>query len=87
MLSIELDKSMKQEAQELSQKLGVSLNAVIKGFLKEYISERKVTFADHLVLNAKKRKLFDKLLADSRENKNIVGPFYTADEMIKSLNS
>jgi len=87
MLSIKLDKSLKQKAQDLAHTLGVSLNAVVNGYIKEFIIERKVTFADHPVLNAKKRKLFDKLLADSRENKNIIGPFHSAEEVIKALNS
>ncbi len=87
MLSIKLDKSMKQQAQELASTLGVSLNAIIKGFLKDFISERKVTFADHPMPNKRTMKVLDRLLADSKANKNFIGPFYTAEEAIKALRS
>ncbi len=87
MLSIKLDKSMKEQAQELASTLGVSLNAVIKGFLKEFLSERKVTFMDHPMPNARTLKILKKLSDDARKGKNMVGPFYTAEEMIKSLRS
>ncbi len=87
MLSIKIDKELKREAQEVAGVLGVSLNAVINQNIKEFIRERKVTFADHPVLNAKSRKLLDKLLAESKANKNIVGPFKTMEEMIESLDS
>jgi len=87
MLSIKLDKSVKQQAQEVAHILGVSLNAVVNGYIKEFISERKVTFADHPMPNKRTQKVLDKLLADSRAGKNIIGPFYTAEDMIKSLRS
>lgn len=87
MLSIKLDKSLKQKAQELAGKLGVSLNAILNGYLKMFISERQVTFADHPMPNTRTQRILDELLADSRENKNIVGPFDSMKEMIKSLDS
>lgn len=87
MLSIKINKTLKNQAQELAHTLGVSLNAVINGFIKEFISERKVTFTDHPILNKRSQKIIDELLADSKANKNIVGPFYSAEEMIKALNS
>jgi addiction module RelB/DinJ family antitoxin len=87
MLSIKLDKSLKTEAQELAQRLGVSLNAVINSYIKQFISEEKVTFSDHPVLNKRAQKHLSKLIADAKAGKNMVGPFSTAEEMIASLKS
>lgn len=87
MLSIKIDKPLKDKAQEVAHALGVSLNAILNRYLKELVSTRQVTFTDHPVLNKRSQKILDKLLADSRVGKNIVGPFYTAEEMIKSLRS
>ncbi len=87
MLSIKIDRELKKKAQEVAGILGVSLNAVINQNIKEFVSERKITFADHPILNPKARKALDKLLAESRTNKNIVGPFKTMKEMISSLDS
>jgi antitoxin component of RelBE/YafQ-DinJ toxin-antitoxin module len=87
MLSIKINRELKEKAQEVARTLGVSLNAVINQNIKEFISERQVTFTDHPVLNRRTQKILDRLLADSRAGKNIVGPFDTAEEMIKSLRS
>ena len=87
MLSIKIDKTVKQNAQELAGKLGVSLNAIVNGYIKEFLIERKVTFTDHPMPNTRTQKVLDRLLADSKANRNIVGPFYTAEDMIKSLRS
>jgi antitoxin component of RelBE/YafQ-DinJ toxin-antitoxin module len=87
MLSIKIDKNVKQNAQELAHDLGVSLNAIINGYIKEFLKERQVTFTDHPMPNTRTQKVLDRLLADSRANKNFIGPFYTAEEAIKALRS
>ena len=87
MLSIKIDKRLKEKAHEVAHALGVSLNAVINQNIKEFINERQVTFIDEPVLNKRTQKLLSKLSKDAREGKNMVGPFYTAEDMIKSLNS
>lgn len=87
MLSIKIDKKLKEKAQEVAHALGVSLNAVINQNIKQFVSERQVTFTDHPVLNKRTQKLLAKLSKDADEGKNMVGPFDSFDEMIKSLNS
>ncbi|KKP87471.1 MAG: hypothetical protein UR90_C0004G0018 [Parcubacteria group bacterium GW2011_GWC1_35_8] len=87
MLSIKIDKSLKEKAHKVAHALGVSLNAVINQNIKEFIDARQVTFTDEPILNKKTQKLLAKLSKDAREGKNMVGPFYTAEDMIKSLNS
>lgn len=87
MLSIKIDKRLKEKAHEVAHALGVSLNAVINQNIKEFIDVRQVTFTDHPMPNKKTQRLLNRLLADSKANRNIVGPFDTAEEMIKSLNS
>jgi addiction module RelB/DinJ family antitoxin len=87
MLSIKIDKEVKEKAQEVAKALGVSLNAVINQNIKAFINERRVTFTDHPVLNKKTQKLLARLSRNARDGKNMVGPFHSAEEMIKSLNS
>ena len=76
-----------EKAQEVAHTLGVSLNAVINQNIKEFVNERQVTFTDHPMPNKRTQKLLDRLLADSKANRNFAGPFDTAEEMIKALNS
>lgn len=87
MLSIKIDKNLKKKAQEVAHILGVSLNAVINQNIKEFINERKITFVDEPILNKRTQKILARLSKDAREGKNMIGPFYTAEEAIKALNS
>ena len=87
MLSIKIDKTVKQKAQGLAHDLGVSLNAIINGYIREFLNERQVTFTDHPMPNTRILKILKKLSDDARKGKNMVGPFYTAEDMIKSLRS
>ena len=87
MLSIKIDKNLKEKAQKVAHTLGVSLNAVINQNIKEFISERNITFTDEPILNKRTQKLLARLSKDAREGKNMVGPFYTAEDATKALNS
>ena len=87
MLSIKIDKKLKEKAHRVARDLGVSLNAVINQNIKEFINERQVTFVDEPVLNKRTERILAKLSKDAREGKNMIGPFYSAPDMIKSLRS
>ncbi len=87
MLSIKIEKGLKQEAQKLAHTLGVSLNAVINQNIKEFVGARTVTFSSHPMPNKKTAALLRKLSSDVKHSKNMVGPFSSAKEMIKRLNA
>jgi addiction module RelB/DinJ family antitoxin len=87
MLSVKIDKNLKKKAQEVAHTLGVSLNAVINQNIKKFISERNITFTDEPILKKRTQKILAKLSKDAREGKNMVGPFYTAEDAIKVLRS
>lgn len=87
MISIKIDKELKQEAQKLAHTLGVSLNAVINQNIKEFVGARTVTFSSHPMPNKKTTALLNKLSFDAKRAKNMVGPFSSAKEMVKSLNA
>lgn len=42
-----IDPKTKKEAQQTAEKLGLSLSAVIKGFLKQFVRTKTVTFSLH----------------------------------------
>lgn len=44
-ISIKIDPLTKKQAQKLSDKLGLSLSAVLKGFLKQFIRTKTITFS------------------------------------------
>ena len=85
MLSIKIDRSLKNEAKEAARALGVSLNAVINRYIKEFVATREITFTEYLMPNKKTRRILDMAERDLKCGKNIVGPFDSVDEFIKSL--
>ncbi|MFA6376561.1 MAG: hypothetical protein WCX69_04150 [Candidatus Paceibacterota bacterium] len=85
MISFKIDKLLKSDAQKTARALGVSLNAVVNQYIKEFVANRQVVFTDHPVPNKKTRRLLDRASADIKAGKNLYGPFYSAEEMIKSL--
>jgi addiction module RelB/DinJ family antitoxin len=85
MLNIKLDKKLKEKAKKVARDLGLPLNTIINRYLKDLIHERRVIFADHPMPGARFRKILSEILGDVRAQKNTVGPFSNADDMIKSL--
>ena len=45
MLSIKLDKSLKKEAQETAQEIGIPLSTAINSFLKQFVREKEITLS------------------------------------------
>jgi len=87
MLSVKIDRSLKDEARKTAQALGVSLNAVINQYIKEFVAARQIVFSDHPLPNKKTQELLDRLSVDIAIGKNVSKPFKTAEEMIKSLDA
>jgi len=85
MLSIKIEKSLKDQARKTAQDLGVSLNAVINQHIKEFVNTREIFFTEYEMPNAKTQKILKMVDKDIKNGKNIVGPFNSAEEFIKSL--
>jgi len=85
MINVKTDSTLKNEAQKLAKQFGLSLSTVINYFLKEFVAERKITFAEHPYPNKKTQAILDRALKDIKSGKNLVGPFTNADDLMKSL--
>jgi addiction module RelB/DinJ family antitoxin len=85
MLSIKIDRSLKDQARKTAKALGVSLNAVINQHIKEFINTREIFFTEYKMPNTKTQRLLKRIEKDIKDGKNIVGPFDSVDEFIKSL--
>ena len=87
LLNVKIDQETKVAAQKLAREMGLSLSAVVNGNLKHFVNERHIYFEAPLVPNKKTRRLLDAAEKDIKAGRNIVGPFDTAEEMLRSLNS
>lgn len=81
-VTAKIDPKIKASAEKAARDLGVSLSFVISHKLKEFVEEKTI----QLIPNAETIKILRKADKDRKLDKNIVGPFTTAEAFIKSLN-
>jgi len=83
MLSIKIDPKIKQKAQEVANKLGFSLSAVINASLVNLIHSKTVSYS-----LLEPTPYLKKAINSARKDRSLgksVGPFHTSKEMMKSL--
>ena len=86
-IHVRADKEVKKNAVEAAKDLGLSLSDVINAALRNFIRTREVIFSDAPQMTPELEKYLGKIEEDIKHNRNIVGPFHTADEFIEYLNS
>ena len=85
MLNIKTDPDLKKRAKETASRIGLPLSAVINNYLKTFVVEKRVVFAESLTPNKKTAALLQRINKDIKAGRNLVGPFYSAGEMDKYL--
>jgi addiction module RelB/DinJ family antitoxin len=86
-ITVKIDADVKQEAQKLAQKLGLSLSSIVENKLREVVRERRVVFEEELVPNQKTAKELEKIETDINSNLNLSRPFNSFEELERHLNS
>jgi addiction module RelB/DinJ family antitoxin len=76
-ITIKVDPTTKKEAQHAAEELGLSLSAVLKGFLKQFIRTKTVTFSarEQEIPNAHTLKVLKK--AEENYKKGNTSPAFT----------
>lgn len=83
-----IDKKLKDQAMKKAQKEGMAFAYVLKMATLAYVKGAlEVELVAQPKLNAKTLRELKQISKDIKENKNLVGPFNSAEEMIKSLRS
>lgn len=84
-LNFKTDKKLKDEAKEVASDLGLPLGTIMNHYLKEFVRERKVIFANHPAPTKQVVKELRKISADIKAGRNTAGPFDNADDFIAEL--
>lgn len=84
-INIKTDKELKERAQKTAKELGLPLGTIINAYLRDFIREKRVVFSINPVLNARTRKILEEIDKDIKNNRNLVGPFNSAEKAIESL--
>lgn len=66
-LSVKVDKKVRDDARRAAKKIGVPLSMVVNQQLRRFAAERSIEFGEPLVPNARTRKILDEALRDVRE--------------------
>lgn len=86
-LNVKISKDLKESAREVAQELGLPLSIIVNSYLRRLVDERRIEFVAHPTPNKETQKLLEEISKDIDEGKNLYGPFNTAEEMDKFLNS
>ena len=84
-INIKTDKEVKANVQKLAEELGISLSDVINASLRNFIRTREVRISSVPRMTPELEKLIGRVRKDFKNNRNISGPFSTAEEMDKYL--
>ncbi|MDO8460923.1 MAG: type II toxin-antitoxin system RelB/DinJ family antitoxin [bacterium] len=86
-IHIKADQEIKENAAKVAKELGLSLSDIINASLRNFIRTREITFSDTPQMTPELEKLLERVEKDIKNNKNLAGPFSSAEEMDKYLNS
>ena len=86
-INIKADKDIKEKASRTARQMGLPLSTILNAFLRQFVLEKSITFSIPFKPTKWLERVLEEADKDFREDKNIKGPFYSADEMMKSLRS
>ena len=83
-----IDKKLKNEAMRKARSFGLPFSSVLNLATQAFVDGNiNVEMVEAKPFNAKTRKILTRILKDIEKGKNLVGPFDSAEEMMKSLRS
>lgn len=85
MLNIKTDATLKKQAKETAERIGLPLSAVINNYLKTFVGEKRVVFSEPLVPNKKTAALLRRIDKDIKAGRNLSPRFETAEDAIAYL--
>ncbi len=87
LINIKTDKEVKEGAQRVAKELGLSLSAIINASLKQLVKNKEVHFSIAPRMTSYLEDIVKEARKDYKTGQNIAGPFSTAKDMDKYLNS
>ena len=86
-LNVKLNKSLKQDAQELADELGVPLSTIVIANLKEFVRSRSITVSALPRLKPEIEKELGQAISDYKQGKNISPVLRNSKEVAEYLKS
>jgi len=86
-LNVKVSKSLKQDAQELADELGVPLSTIVIANLKEFVRSRSITVSALPRLKPEIEKELSQAVSDYKRGKNISPVLHSSKEVSDFLKS
>jgi antitoxin component of RelBE/YafQ-DinJ toxin-antitoxin module len=86
-INLKVSKSLKREAQELADEIGVPLTTVITANLKEFVRSRSLTMSAFPRLKPEIEKELGEAIEDYKKGKNVSKVFSAPNEVASHLSS
>jgi len=86
-INIKVSKTLKRDAQDLADEIGVPLTTVISASLKEFVRSRSLTVSAFPRLRPQIEHELNEAIADYKKGKNISKVFAKPSEVAEHLNS
>lgn len=86
-IQIRVDAKLKKQADQILDDIGLDIPTAIRLFLKKVVVSRSIPFdlkSSNLTVNGFTEE-FEEEVLKAAEEKDFIGPFYTAEEAIKAL--
>lgn len=83
-MTIRTNSKVKSEAQQLFSDLGMDMSTAINVFLRQSIREHRIPF---IIAQDEPSEETYRAIEDAENDKNMVGPFNSVDELMESLDA
>jgi len=83
-ITIRTDKEIKKEAQKLLSDLGLDMSTAVNMFLRQIIQKNGLPF--NVTLNTLRPSTLH-ALTETSDNKNLIGPFNTVEDLMHDLDA
>ena len=84
-INIRVDERTHQELKKFAEHIGIPASSLVNASIRQMLRTREVAFSTSLKPTAYLQNIIEEAEADYTEDRNIEGPFRSADEMIAAL--
>ena len=86
-INIKTEPEVKESAQNLAAELGLSLSAILNGYLKQFIRSRSVYFSTEYQMSDELEELLDVVEEDIKHGRNLSKDISSVEENTNYLKS
>ena len=85
LISVKIDQDIKNQAQSLSQNLGIPLSTLVNAYLRQFVREEKATFTAAWQMSPELEKILGPVEKDIKSGRNMTKAISTAKGHDKML--